>query len=161
MTKGDKKHGKNSKGAGVFSFKTEMREEFLNTIRIGASPQTAAAYVGISHVTVHKWLRIGREHREADKQSAYSDFSKSFEQAIAQCEVNSITSMQSSGASDWKMHLAKLERLRPQQWAKRTVVSSDPGDLVDSPVDAIDLDKLTDEQLAQFIALLQVADTED
>lgn len=108
-----------------FSF--ELAEKIVQAVRAGVFLETAAAFAGISKVTLHGWLKKGARARKGD----LHEFQVRVEQAIAEAEVRAVNTIQRAAQGitdkegniverpDWKAASWYLERKHNKRWGKR------------------------------------------
>jgi hypothetical protein len=116
----------------------DVQARIVQALTAGNYLDTAAAYAGVSRVTVWRWMQRGEE--EADNpDSIYSNFRNAVESARAQAEVRSVALI-SRAADDgtWQAAAWFLERSYPNRWARvqRTEISGPDGAPVNLKVDA-------------------------
>jgi transposase len=128
----------------------------INAIRAGAYIETAAAYAGISKVTLYAWMKIGHDK----PRSKYGEFLNAIDKAMADCIMRDLSVIDKSSVGtgvvclpmvdphgqpvrdhnglqkyvepmplNWKAAAWRLERKAPRQWGRlERVEKGDPGD---------------------------------
>lgn len=93
----------------------ERIERFFRGLKLSASTQVGAAYAGISHSTVVRWIEIGR----AEESGKYHDFVGALDLAIAEFEHEHLTNLTEAAKTDPKWSAWLLERVIPQRYGKQ------------------------------------------
>lgn len=93
----------------------EVTAQITDAIHAGNYLDTAAAYGGISKVTLHGWLKRGRRQ----KTGKYRDFVDAMEKALARAEVQLVLGVARWAQKDWRPAAWMLERKFPTRWGRR------------------------------------------
>jgi transposase len=93
----------------------EVVYQITNVVSAGNYLQTAAAYAGISKVTLFKWIKRGR----TAKTGKYRNFVEQLDQALARCEVGLVAGIRRFAEKDWKAAAWMLGRKFPSRWGQR------------------------------------------
>lgn len=123
----------------------EIQERIVSAITAGNYIETAAAFAGISKVTLYKWLRRGaRAHA-----GAHHEFVNAIEKALASAEVRDVATIaraasgydvertkETAGVGGitvrettkyrefaWQAAAWRLERKHPERWGRRVEVT--------------------------------------
>lgn len=108
----------------------ELQEKICQAIRAGNYIETAAAYAGISKVTLHEWMRRGRRETERvekaegrakvrKKEAPFVGFLNSVEKALAEAEVRDVFIIGKAAEENWQAAAWRLERKFPDRWGRR------------------------------------------
>jgi hypothetical protein len=98
-----------------------LQKNITDALMAGNYIETAAAYAGVSKVTLYKWLKKGRR----EKSGQYVDFVAAVDQAMAQSEVSAIARITKAGDESWQALAWRLERRFPAKWGKREKLTQD------------------------------------
>jgi transposase len=124
----------------------ELQERIVKAVRAGNYAEAAARANGIAPSTYYRWLQRGA----LNDAGAYRDFSEAVRQAEAEAEVHAVAILRRAMGEDWRAALAYLERRYPGRWRRHTsteLTGKDGGPLRTESTPAIDLKKLTDQEL--------------
>ena len=91
-------------------FTTERRARIVERLSAGASRRTAAAAVGIDHVTLLRWLRRGET---AHPEGRWAEFLRDVREAEARPKMRALASAYRGMADDPDLALRYLERSEP------------------------------------------------
>ena len=81
-------------------------EKLVESLRLGASLETAAAYAGIRPAEFREWLALGHTR----PRSVYAAFLTLIQEAMAQCEVSDLKVLSDAAkAGEWKAAEARLK----------------------------------------------------
>lgn len=108
----------------------DLQEKICQAIRAGNYLETAAAYAGISKVTLHEWMRRGRREMERveeaegrarirKKEAPFVEFLNSVEKALAEAEVRDVILIGKAAEVNWQAAAWRLERKFPDRWGRR------------------------------------------
>lgn len=124
----------------------KRQEQICEAIRRGNYLETAAAIAGIDKVTLHDWLRKGRDLRDRQPSSgklpphrqALVDFSLAVEKAQAEAEARDVAVIDQAGQDgQWQASAWRLERKFPDRWGRRIqVADADGGSIAQGIADA-------------------------
>lgn len=90
----------------------ETHEKIIEAIRGGNYIETAAAFAGISKVTLYKWLRKGAR----SKGGPLRDFTRDVRAALAAAEVRDIALIGKAATTNWQAAAWRRERKNPERW---------------------------------------------
>jgi transposase len=93
----------------------EVTTHITDAIHAGNYLDTAAAYAGISKVTLHAWLKRGRK----EKTGKYRNFVNAVEKALARFEVQMVVIIAREAQKDWRPAAWMLERKFASRWGRR------------------------------------------
>jgi len=147
---------------GPSKFNEERAERLLQAVRGGNFLQTAAAYAGISFVTLRRWIL---KADDPDAPPEYVAFKEALEKARADAEVASLAKIQKAASEGaWQASAWFLERSWPERWGKREtnrveLVGGDGGPV--KVVAGIELDDASMTALAQRLASRHAQDEKD
>lgn len=102
-----------------------LEEKIVTTLRAGNYMEVAAAAAGISKVTLYAWLREGERFPETE----LGKFKQRVDQAMAEAEVESLEVIARAARDDsrnWTAEAWRLERMHPERYGRRTVITGDP-----------------------------------
>lgn len=98
-------------------FTEATREKVLTALRMGHYRSVAAAYAGISHETLRRWLKEA-ENPTADAE--FRGFRDSVDVAEAQAEAIDLGLIrQAARDGEWRAAAWRLERSHPDRWGKK------------------------------------------
>lgn len=114
----------------------EKVELLLNAVRAGNYIETAAAYAGISKVTVYDWMKKGQLIKEGKKVTSnknYAEhcvyFSNAIGKALAEAEAFDVQVIaKAAKAGDWRASAWRLERKNHKQWGRKETLREVPAD---------------------------------
>ena len=138
----------------------ELQERILKAVRAGNYAEAAARASGIAPSTYYRWLQRG----SLEEKGAYREFSEALRQAEAEAEVHAVAILRRAMAEDWRAALAYLERRYPGRWRRHTsteLTGKDGGPIQTEALPAIDLKKLTDNELRQLEEMSERATRQD
>lgn len=119
----------------------------VEALRAGNYLETAAAFAGVSKVTLYDWLRRGNEQSSG----RFRDFLNAVEKALADAEVRDVAIIAKAAGADWKAAAWRLERRHGSRWGRREKHEISTEIRVPSEVP---LEDLTDEELDAMERLL-------
>lgn len=96
----------------------ELQKQIVDAIRAGAYVETAAAYAGVSKVTLYDWMKKGRR----DEGKKYVDFLNAVEKALAASEIRDVMTITKAADLHWQAAAWRLERKNPSRWGRRNHV---------------------------------------
>jgi hypothetical protein len=139
-------------------FTAEVRTKILQALAGGATFTDAAVYAGITRVTLHEWMRIGREN---DPPPEYAAFMAEVDEAMVSWKVGATTTLTGLGMNGNSRSIEfLLERKFPDEFGRRTRVEHGNADGEPFRVQAtplFDPDLLSSDELDTVIALLAKA----
>lgn len=120
-----------------------LQAKVVEAIRAGNYIETAAAYAGVSKVTLYDWMRRGNEQ----KSGRFREFLNAVEKALGDSEARDVALIGKAAGEDWKAAAWRLERRFPDRWGRREKheLSGPKG----GPVEVVSLAHLSDEELDQ------------
>ena len=106
----------------------EIQEKICIALRGGAYIETAAAFAGVSKVSLYNWLKLGAR---AERSNIYSKFANAVERAMASSEMSDLTTISKAAKNgNWQAAAWRLERKYPDRWgrySKIDVTDKTPG----------------------------------
>lgn len=107
----------------------ERIERICEAILVGAGPETAALYAGVSRRTLYNWMhqahgairrkQEGSTPEKKDPRALY--FLRKMETALAEAEVTDLTTISAASVSNWTAAAWRLERRFPGRWGSGRV----------------------------------------
>jgi transposase len=107
----------------------ELREVIAGQLRAGNYIETAAAFAGVSKVTLYDWIRRGKrelQRVEANprakvrkEEAPFVDFLNAVERAQAEAEAEDVDILRRAARDDWKAAAWRLERKFPDKWGRK------------------------------------------
>lgn len=120
-----------------------IQDEITLMLKMGNYLEAAAAFAGVSKVTVYDWMKRGRreiervtanESRKIRKsEQPFVDFLNAVEKAMAEAEIRDVQIIYNAGKADWKASAWRLERKYPDRWGRKDhheVTGKDGGPIV-------------------------------
>ena len=114
------------------SFTPEVRETILQVTSLGAPPQYAAKYAGVSPSTLFRWLERGRaaqaaidDGREDDLAPIEKDFAaffSNYNKTVATAVIGILGNLQRAARNNPHVALKLLEKLDPEQFGQRQAI---------------------------------------
>jgi len=153
----------------------ELRDKICQYLRVGSYVETAVAAVGIHKDTFYGWMKDaaflhrlrlnaldkGQTFEASDAEIALMEFSDAMEKAIAEAELADLVVIRTAAnAGQWQAAAWRLERCKPQKYARRYVVEPEPQKAVEpeaKDVQAVDLSKMPLEKVMLLEELLTQA----
>lgn len=133
-------------------------QKICEALSIGSYIESAAAYGGITKVTLYAWLKAGNRQ----KRGKYREFLNAVEKAMETGELMHVQNVVRAGTGDekmglnpdWKASAWMLERKFPKKWGRKEIVrteseGSKDGSFNEESLNAIlvkELDKVDDER---------------
>lgn len=93
----------------------DLRENIALLVGQGNYIETAAAYCGISKVTLYTWMRLGHKEDEGP----HRDFLNAVTKAEATGEMQALRTISAAGEKAWQALAWRLERKFPDRWGRR------------------------------------------
>ncbi len=134
----------------------ERGERIEKAVRAGNYLDSAARSAGVHPSTLYRWLQRGDEETEG----IYYDFAQEVRRAEAEAEVHAVAVLRKAMADDWRASLAYLERRHPGWRRGETRELTGPGGGAIRAEHALDLGKLSNEELELLEALRERASGE-
>lgn len=98
----------------------ELIEKAHNLISEGHYAVVVCTYLGIHESTFYDWLKKAKEHIEAGKNSIYTEFSKSIQEAEAKAEMRHLQNIaKSANDGTWQASAWLLERKHKNRWSNK------------------------------------------
>jgi transposase len=105
----------------------DLTKKIVGVIAAGNYLETAAAYAGLSKVTLYDWMKRGRRELERRnngekanrRESHYVTFLNAIEKALAQSEAGAVATITKASEDHWQAAAWRLERRFPNKWARR------------------------------------------
>lgn len=91
-----------------------LQAKICELIAAGAYVETAAAYVGVSKVTLYEWMRKGN----GQTTGRFRDFLNAVEKALATAEIRDIAVIGKAAQVCWTAAAWRLERRAPARWGR-------------------------------------------
>lgn len=119
------------KGGRPTKLTKQVQEDICKLIKLGNYIETAAAYVGISKMTLYNWMRRGRKELERvekagprakirKNEAPYVEFLDAVEKALSQAEAVDVAVIgRSAKEGNWQAAAWRLERKFPERWGLR------------------------------------------
>ena len=107
-------------------FGPELQEKAVQLAREGNYRTTIGKALGVHPDSFFRWLGIGRDDLEAERDTELARFVEAFEEAEAQWEVEKVSQINSAAASDskhWTAAMTMMERKFPDRWGRREHVT--------------------------------------
>jgi transposase-like protein len=95
----------------------DIEARIVQAISAGNYMETAAAYVGISKVTLYKWMRDGARAKSGKKKN----FVNAVEKALAVAEMDAVATIKVASGKTWQAAAWHLERSHPDRWGRRAI----------------------------------------
>lgn len=136
-----------------------VRDRIVQAIRTGNYAEPSARAAGVAPSTYYRWLARG----EREQAGIYRDFHDAVRLAEAEAEVHAVAILRRAMSEDWRAGLAYLERRYPARWRRQTsteLSGPDGGPIRTQRAHALDLTRLSDEELAQLERLYERASDE-
>jgi transposase len=99
----------------------EVQAKIVEAVRSSWYLETAAAYAGVSKVSVYAWLRLGNEQ----KTGIYRVFLNAVEKAMAESEMADLQNISNAAKDCWQASAWRLERRFPRRWGRRKAIEED------------------------------------
>ena len=96
----------------------ELQNQIVDAIKAGAYVETAAAYAGVSKVTLYDWMK----RRRRDEGKKFVDFLNAVEKALAASEIRDVMTITKAADLHWQAAAWRLERKNPSRWGRRNHV---------------------------------------
>ena len=94
-----------------------VQEGIVKALAVGATHEQAYGYMGITHETFYKWLRLGETGR-----APYAEFLDAVKKTEQQAAVGWLAFIESAArAGNWQAAAWKLERRYPKVWGRQLV----------------------------------------
>lgn len=100
-----------------------VHASIVDSLRVGAYIETAAAAAGVSASTVHAWLRRAEDHPD-DCGSPFLEFHEAVERARAEAELDAIRIIREAAPRSWQAAAWYLERSHPKRWGRQAPAPS-------------------------------------
>ena len=84
----------------------ETQAKIVQAVRAGAFIETAAAYAGISKVTLYDWMKRGNKAPHGK----FRDFLNAVTQAFSEATVADLAQISAAAAKDWRAAAYRLEK---------------------------------------------------
>jgi transposase len=97
----------------------DVAKRITDLVRVGNYVETAAAAAGVHKVTLHRWLRRGRE----EESGPYHDLFEALEKAQGESESRDVALLAKAAAEDWQAAAWRLERRFPRKYGARVQMS--------------------------------------
>jgi len=98
----------------------ELIEKAHRLISEGHYAVVVCTYLGIHESTFYDWLKKAKEHIEAGKNSIYTEFSKSIQEAEAKAEMRHLQNIaKSANDGTWQASAWLLERKHKNRWSNK------------------------------------------
>ncbi len=97
----------------------EIIAKFFKSFRTGLAIERCADVIGVPHTTLWDWLKRGREHQRAGKNTLYAQFAADFTREDAELEQRLAAQVQLAGAKDWHAPAWILERRYRDRWSPK------------------------------------------
>jgi len=125
-------------------------QKICEALSVGSYIESAAAYAGVTKVTLYAWLKAGNRQ----KRGKYREFLNAVEQAMEMGEMAHVNNIAEKSKGDWKASAWMLERKFPKKWGRKEIVRTEDEHTKDSSfneesLNAVlvkELDKLDDER---------------
>jgi len=126
----------------------EIIKEISDTLRICATMNDTASYLGVSYGTMQSWIRKGTElmmevdatGRELDEvEQLFVNLSVEVEKARAEARIRAVGKIRSAMDGNWQAAAWYLERSNPKEWSRvsRTELTGLDGQAIQVDVDAV------------------------
>lgn len=103
-------------------FSREVWQQLCRYVEYGLDHATACQAINISQTTLYEWIKKGRDM--PDRYPEHAEFYETWIAAESQFEAYHAGTIYKAAEVDWKASAHALERRRPKQWAKRTVIDT-------------------------------------
>lgn len=153
-------------GAAQRKLNPKVQKELVELLRRGHYLKSAAAYVGVTERTLHRWIEWGNEARArvefelagdesllTPMQRRYMRFAEAIGEARDYGEawlVEQALNAAESGNAKWTAYVTILERSRPERWRRRSRLDDEQGKR--SPLDVSNLSSAERAALRDLIA---------
>ena len=97
----------------------ELIEDIAQAVRAGNFIKTACEYVGIDESTYYRYMKLGKQDVEDNKDTIYSKFYKTLKKARATAETRNVAVINQASEESWQASAWWLERSFPDRWGKR------------------------------------------
>lgn len=119
-----------------FKLSDELREKFVEAVRLGLPPARACDLIGIGESTYYRWMHKGKSYYEQleegdqnDHHLVYYKFYRSVLKAAAEWQLEFVVRLgETKVEKEWYRNISVLERRDPQNWGKRPDQVSTEGD---------------------------------
>ena len=153
------------RGPFVKKLSDDVIEAVADAIRSGASIDTAARFSGLHRATYHRWMQEGRDAMRGDGPvpealAMQVKFVEAMEVALAEFKVKLTGEIYAHGKENWTALAWLLERRFPDEFGRRARLehaNADGQPFRITPTPVFDPDKLSDEELATMIELVEKA----
>lgn len=120
-----------SKPGAAKKLTPERKEKILELLRAGNYIETTAKACGLCSMSIHRWIRSGREiseRIEENKQDPktlnktdkwYLAFYYDVVQAQAEAETSLVATIKTAAKDNWVAAMTMLERKHPEHWGRR------------------------------------------
>jgi hypothetical protein len=111
----------------------EIEYQICQLVRAGNSVEIAASASGISAPTYYRWMERGIR----EQSGPYADFREAVDRARAEVEGRLVAGDQAS-ANDWRASAWRLERMRPERWARSSERRARTSPVLDRELERLD-----------------------
>lgn len=93
----------------------DLQKKITDAVRAGNYIETAAAYAGISKVTLYDWMKRGNKNQNG----IFRDFLNAIEKAMAESEVRDVALIAKAAQENWQAAAWRLERKNYERWGRK------------------------------------------
>jgi hypothetical protein len=102
-----------AKGGRPTKLTPELITKFSKALTRSWYVSVACNLVGLSHQTVHNWIKKGKR----DRTGIHGQFVEAIKKALAEAEAGAVTIIQLAARDHWQAAAWMLERRHPGRWA--------------------------------------------
>lgn len=107
----------------------DVQDKIVQALRAGNYLETAAAWAGVTVVSIRNWLRRGSQAASRQEQGlpipqedeVYLRFFAVVREAQAHAEVRDVARIAQAAETDWRAAAWRLEHRSPARWGRQTV----------------------------------------
>jgi transposase-like protein len=106
----------------------EIKARICEALRVGASLEHTAKYIGVSRRTLSRWIERAQNETEDGE---LRQFHQQLEKARADLVIALLLKINHAANKNWKAAVWMLERLHPKLYGRAALTATDPDSVVD------------------------------